>query len=43
VDLYEIEKMRKMHRLNQQSNKKQLEKRKDNADMSCVSQDIPLN
>ena len=31
VDLYEIEKMRKMHRLNQQMNKKQLEKRKDGA------------
>ena len=43
VDLYEIEKMRKMHRLNQQMNKKQLEKRKDDADQSCVSQDIPLD
>ena len=37
VDLYEIEKMRKMHRLNQQMNKNQLEKRKDNADQSCVT------
>ncbi len=40
VDLYEIEKMRKMHRLNQQMNKKQLEKRKDDADHSCVTQEI---
>ena len=37
VDLYEIEKMRKMHRLNQQMNKKQLEKRKDGANQSCVN------
>lgn len=40
VDLYEIEKMRKMHRLNQQSNKKQLEKRTDGADQSSVTQEI---
>lgn len=29
-----------MHRLNQQMNKKQLSKRKDNADQSCVTQEI---
>lgn len=40
VDLYEIEKMRKMHRLNQQMNKKQLEKRKDKSGQSCVTQVI---
>lgn len=37
VDLYEIEKMRKMHRMNSTMNKSQLEKRKDNADQSCVT------
>jgi hypothetical protein len=40
VDLYEIEKMRKMHRLNNQFNKKQLDKRKDGANQSCVTQEI---
>lgn len=40
VDLYEIEKMRKMHRMNQQMNKKQLEKRKDKATQSYVKQEI---
>lgn len=42
VDLYEIEKMRKMHKQNLEMNKKQLDKRKDDADISCVSQEIPL-
>ena len=37
VDLYEIEKMRKLHRMNNEKNKKQLEKRKDDACNSCVS------
>lgn len=43
VDLYEIEKMRKMHRNNSLSNKQQLEKRKDDADQSCVTQEITLD
>ena len=43
VDLYEIEKMRKMHRLNQQMNKKQLEKRKDKSGISMVTQEITLD
>lgn len=34
--------MRKLHRMNNEKNKKQLEKRKDDACNSCVSQDIPL-
>jgi len=41
VDLYEIEKMRKMHKQNQQMNRAQLEKRKDDSSESYVSQEIP--
>ncbi len=43
VDLYEIEKMRKMHKQNQLMNRKQLDIRKDKADMSCASLDIPAD
>jgi len=43
VDLYEIEKMRKLHRMNNEKNKKQLEKRKDDAGNSCVSQEIIIS
>lgn len=41
VDLYEIEKMRKMHRMNQSVNRSQLEKRKDEADLSYATVDVP--
>ncbi len=34
--------MRKMHKHNLLLNKSQLTKRKDDADISCISQDIPL-
>jgi len=37
VDLYEIEKMRKLHRMNNEKNRNQLEKRKDDADEACVT------
>lgn len=37
VDLYEIEKMRKMHRQNMLMNSKQLDKRKDGADVGYVT------
>ena len=40
VDLYEIEKMRKMHRQNITSNQKQLKIRQDEANMSYVTQEI---
>ena len=40
VDLYEIEKMRKMHRMNQQVNRSQLDKRKDEADLSYATVDV---
>ena len=40
VDLYEIEKMRTMHKRNSEANKKQLDKRKDGADQSCATQEI---
>lgn len=36
VDLYEIEKMRKLQEQNNNLNKKQLEKRNDGASQSCV-------
>jgi hypothetical protein len=36
VDLYEIEKMRKLQWQNISSNKNQLKKRKDGADQSCI-------
>ena len=36
VDLYEIEKMRKLHLHNTQQNKGQLKNRKDGANASCV-------
>jgi hypothetical protein len=41
VDLYEIEKMRKMHKSNVEKNQKQLDKRKDEADFKCISQGLP--
>ena len=39
VDLYEIEKMRKLQQQNTFNNKKQLKKRKDGANQSCVVTD----
>ena len=38
VDLYEIEKMRKLQEQNNDLNKKQLSKRLDGADQSCVEE-----
>ena len=41
VDLYEIEKMRKMHKSNMERNQKQLDKRKDEADVKCINKSLP--
>jgi hypothetical protein len=43
VDLYEIEKMRRMHKQNTSLNKTQLDKRKDDAGISCISQEVDHN
>lgn len=43
VDLYEIEKMRKLQRSNTMYNRNQLKKRKDGANEQCVVYDIEFN